>query len=63
MNTIIRILCVLLPLNAFVAAYLAGSLTYAGDYIGATIALLACPLSLFMWTIFKWMDNEHRATN
>jgi hypothetical protein len=63
MNTITRILCVLLPLNAFVAAYLAVSLAYGGDYIGATIALIACPVSLFLWTIFRWMDREYRATN
>jgi hypothetical protein len=63
MSTIIRILCIVLPFNAILALYLAGTLIYAGDYIGATIALIACPVSLFLWTLFRMIDREYRATN
>jgi len=62
-NTIIRILLALFPLNAILAICAAIWVAIDGDYIGATIALLACPLSLFMWTIFSRMDREYRAMN
>jgi hypothetical protein len=63
MSTIIRILCIVLPLNAIIALYLAGTLIYAGDYIGATIALIACPVSLFLWTLFRMINREYRLMN
>ena len=63
MNTIIRILCIVLPLNAILAIYGAVRVAMDGDYIGAAIASLACPLSIFLWTFFRWMDREYRATN
>ena len=63
MNTIIRIICILMPFNAILAIYAAVRVAMDGDYIGATIALLACPLSIFLWTIFRWMDREYRAMN
>jgi hypothetical protein len=63
MSTIIRILCIVLPLNAILAIYGAVRVAMDGDYIGAVIAALACPLSIFLWTFFRWMDREYRATN
>ena len=63
MSIIIRILCIVLPLNAILALYLAGTLIYAGDYIGAVIASLACPVSLFLWTLFRMIDREYRLMN
>jgi len=62
-NTIIRILLALFPLNAILAIYAAVRVAMDGDYIGAVIAALACPLSIFLWTFFRWMDREYRATN
>jgi hypothetical protein len=62
-NTIIRILCIVLPLNAILAIYGAVRVAMDGDYIGAVIVALACPLSIFLWTFFRWMDREYRAMN
>ena len=63
MSTIIRILCIVMPLNAILAIYGAVMVAIDGDYIGAVIAALACPMSIFLWTIFRWMDREYRTTN
>lgn len=63
MNTIIRILCIVMPINAILAIYAATMVAIDGDYIGAVIASLACPVSIFLWTIFRWMDREYRTTN
>jgi hypothetical protein len=62
-NTIIRILLALFPLNAILAICAAVWVAIDGDYIGAVIAALACPLSIFLWTFFRWMDREYRSTN
>jgi hypothetical protein len=63
MSIIIRILCIVLPLNAALAIYGAVMVAIDGDYIGAVIAALACPMSIFLWTFFRWMDREYRTTN
>ena len=63
MSTIIRILCIVMPLNAVLAIYGAIMVAIDGDYIGAVIAALACPVSLFLWTLFRMIDREYRLVN
>ena len=63
MSIIIRILCIVLPLNAILALYGAVMIAIDGDYIGAVITSLACPVSLFLWTLFRMIDREYRLMN
>ena len=63
MSIIIRILCIVLPINAALAIYGAVMVAIDGDYIGAVIVSLACPVSLFLWTLFRMIDREYRLMN
>jgi hypothetical protein len=59
MSTTLRIASIVYVLCTIIAAFFAFANAYAGDYIGATVCLALCGLSVVLWRMAGAVQDEY----